>query len=245
MKKWLVILAVVIVVVTALILGARSSWAQNPNVQSCLTEHLREAMVLNREREPLYAELSQGQSREVTEGLLRMERKLLLTAPLADLWAAPYQAAGIPLLCQDLISMSETPSFVAMNPAGPDAFSNFIPADVAALEIQLNQFYSDRAYEDLADYLDHEIEKLEKAPRYNCLVKHMLESIRRMAVLTPQHAQKAKDLGWISPEILSRLVLKTNIGLLQASLDLDIMAAPLQAKGVQIICQDVPAIPRP
>nr|MBA2571563.1 hypothetical protein [Gemmatimonadota bacterium] len=67
--------------------------------------HLREAIALNRERLPLYAQLTDGASLPISRRLIRAE---LLALPLAryfDRRAQPYERAGIPLLSEAFVSM--------------------------------------------------------------------------------------------------------------------------------------------
>ncbi|ASD62768.1 hypothetical protein [Bdellovibrio bacteriovorus] len=221
------------------------SWAGLKDVRPCLSEHIHEALVLNKERKPLYMNLSDGKSKAVSDKLIWMERKLSVAVPFADAWAAPYQAAGIPILCQDFISMSETPKFQAQNPEGPDSLHNYRRPDIAGIKSRLLELYKAKAYQQLAEYADKQIVDLDQKPRYNCMVKHILESVRRMAALTPVHAQKSKAKNKVSSEFLSRTVLRSHIMLLDDSAEIDEVAAPLQAAGLPIVCQDVPYIPWP
>lgn len=211
----------------------------------CLTQHIHDAMELNKKRAPLYEHLSEGQSRIVSKKLIWMEQKLSILAPLADLWAAPYHRVGIPILCVDFVDMSETPAFKAYNPLGKESLNNFHPPDIVKLKKDLLDLYTEKAYGELALYADAQIRELDKNPRYNCMVKHILESIRRIAALAPQYDLLAKQKNKISPLFLSRTVLRSHIMLLDESAKIDFYAAPLQAEALPIVCQDVPHIPWP
>ena len=52
--------------------------------RSCTREHLEEAITLNKERQPLYAALSNNQSIAISSALIEMEHKLLRMAILSD-----------------------------------------------------------------------------------------------------------------------------------------------------------------
>lgn len=215
------------------------------DVRSCLSLHLREAMTINKQRSPIYERLSNGQSLAVSKKLISAERRVLFLAPWVDAWAAPYQKAGIPILCQDLIDMSHTPAFKAVNPDGKDSLRNFHPADVAEISKRLKEYYKAKDYNGMAHYADEQVRDLEKVPRYNCMVRHVLESIRRSAALAPIHDRKARAKMKISSLLLSRALLKSHIDVLAESSEIDALAAPLQAEALPIICQDVPHIPWP
>lgn len=221
------------------------TWAGVKNIRPCMTEHIREAMMLNKQRKPLYMQLSHGQSKTVSDKLIWLERKLLLAVPFADAWAAPYQAAGIQILCQDLIEMSETPKFQNRNPEGVDSLHGYRRPNITAIQSRLLELFRAKAYLPLAEYADSEIKDLDQKPRYNCMVRHILESIRRMAALTPIHERNALAKNMLSTEMLSRTILRTHIMLLNDFAEIDELAAPLQANALPILCQDVPYIPWP
>lgn len=215
------------------------------DVRPCLGEHVSEAMVLNKQRKAAYMQLSQGRSKKVSNALLWMERKISVAAPLADAWSAYFQSRGVQIMCDDFVPISHTPAFQAKNPQGRDSLHNFRPPDITRIKGRLLELHKARSYMEMARYADSEIIELDRVPRYNCMVKHMLESVRRMAALTPVHAQKARSQGLRSSEPLSRTVLKSHIMFLNESARIDKLAAPLQAEGLMIVCQDVPYIPWP
>ncbi len=232
-----------VVMVTVALTLPQISQAGWGDVRACLSEHVLEAIALNKQRKPVYMQLSQGRSQSVSDAMLRMENWLLLTTPFADAWAVPFQAKGIPVLCEDFVSMLLVPAFKAQNPEGPDSLYNFQQPDIEIIKDRLLTLYKAKSYIDIAEYADWLVQRLDQAPRYNCLVKHMLESIHRIATLTPVHARNAQESGMlISPEPLSRAILKSHILLLDESAKIDALAAPLQAEGLPIVCQDVPSI---
>lgn len=228
-----------------ILLSSGVAQASALDARNCVATHVRDAMKLNTERKPLYQLHSENRSTEVTDQLLKMERKLLLGAPFADAWARLYQRKGIPIMCEDFIDMSETPAFVANHPEGMISILHYRKPDALAVTKNFQSLYKVRAYVEMAHYADNLIIQLEAQPRYNCLYRHMLESIRRMAILTPQYMEMANEQSLPSTELLSRTVLKSNISLLEDSASIDQLAAPLQARGLPIICQDVPFIPWP
>jgi len=71
--------------------------------------HLREAIALNRARAPVYARLSQGRSRVVSEALILAERATLPLARWYDTRARPYHDAGVPLMPSMFVSMEGLP----------------------------------------------------------------------------------------------------------------------------------------
>ncbi|WII72924.1 hypothetical protein QJS83_03440 [Bdellovibrio sp. 22V] len=220
-------------------------FVETVQARACLTDHIRDALKINKERAPHYARLSQGRSAEISKRLISMERKLSFIVPFADAWAIPYHMAGVNILCDDFIDMAYTPKFRSQNPEGADSILNFRRPNVETIKARLFELYKAKDYQGLAYYADHKIHELESVPRYNCMVRHVLESIRRMAALAPLHDQKARHSLGVSSLFLSRTVLRSHILLLDESTLIDTLAAPLQSEGLPIVCQDVPAIPWP
>lgn len=215
------------------------------SAKACLTAHIQDAIQLNKKRAVVYSQLTNGQSEAVSKRLIRMETWLMFAVPFADGWAMPYQKAGVNILCDDFIDMSETPAFKAMNPNGKDNIANFKAVDVQPIIQDLDYLLDNNFYSHLAKYADEQIQEMDKNPRYNCMVKHVLESIRRMAILAPRHNALAKKTIKIPSITLSKIVLRNHINMLDTSSEIDVLAAPMQADGIQIVCQDVPYIPAP
>ncbi|KHD89537.1 MAG: hypothetical protein OM95_02855 [Bdellovibrio sp. ArHS] len=223
--------------------GSLGFAATSGRARACLTEHIDEAIDLNSKRAPFYEKLSSGKSKIVTKKLIAMERRLRLVAPVADFMVAKFQRAGIPMTCDYFISMNHTPKFRAVNPAGPDSLKNFRAANVDVIKKYLLKLYKQRAYGDLAQYADDLVIELEREPRYNCMVRHILESIRRIALVIPHHERLAQERLGDSSLFMANLILRSHITLLNESGEIDNLAAPLQAEALPIVCQDVPYIP--
>jgi hypothetical protein len=73
----------------------------------------------------------------------------------------------------------------------------------------------------------------------------VLESIARIGLLAPLHERMASRAKLASPLALEEDLLRAHFGGLGASAYIDTIAAPLQARGVPIVCNDVPVIPMP
>src|SRR4051812_25720307 len=75
----------------------------------CFSRHLNEAIELNKERKPLYSELSGGASEVISQRLIFFENLAYWPARFMDWQASSYQEAGIGVLCDEFISMSKVP----------------------------------------------------------------------------------------------------------------------------------------
>ena len=71
--------------------------------------HLRDAIALNRARAKIYARLSGGRSRVVSEALILGERATMPLARWYDARAQPFHDAGVPLLRWIFVPMEDLP----------------------------------------------------------------------------------------------------------------------------------------
>ncbi|HEX7241650.1 MAG TPA: hypothetical protein VF263_15330 [Longimicrobiaceae bacterium] len=207
--------------------------------------HLEEAVRLNRERMPLYSRLTGGASEAVSRRLIRWETWALPVARWVDRRARPFHAAGVPVVEAAFVPMADAPEFRERSPDPPLPLSAFRPASGRRVRRELRRALSRGGFAGVAEALRRELAALEAAPCYHCMLRHLLESMLRIAVLAPAHAARAAGRGTRSPDGLSRLLLRLHLLALPDAAKLDALAAPIQARGVPILCRDVPPIPIP
>lgn len=273
-------------------LGA-SEWDElrNRSTQGpeCFRRHLREAIELNHTRGIRYSQLSQGESQAITDKLIGLERLAIFGSYLPflgynfDERALEWQnsSARINIVCDEFISMHETPHFRPQFLDGParESFSvglsmnsdtlppSLTPRSIKRRLAQALQRQGSRSEKFVAhQHLAHEAHRLlqeleghwpsaegtylggarhdqSELRKSNCMLRHMLESIRRIARLSPRHHMRALDFGLRSPISLSDDLIKAHLKWLDEAVELDRMAAPLHRLGIPIICNDVPTIP--
>lgn len=205
--------------------------------------HVYEAMLLNQLRKPLYAELTNGRSLMVSETLIAFEKDLILKSRMADLAALPFQWAGVQIVCEDYISMNEAPVFRTHYSQGPPRLEDFIPVKVSSVKDSLQVLLDAGDFKSVEIVANDRVLALEAEPRFNCMMRHFLESIRRVAGLASIHNEKAREKLGVGSVYLSKMMVKGHLRVLDKASALDRLAAPLQAAGVPILCQDVPSIP--
>lgn len=236
-------LASLIVVLALLLPGiARSG---EPAASDCFFRHLQDAVVLNRARFPLYSKLTGRGSEKLSQRLMMMEQLATPVARYFDWRARRYQKAGIPLLCDDFIDMSETPEFSPAYDGPAPRLEEFRPEDFRTTRRALKRASREGGFEGLKTAALRELERLQGTPEFHCMSRHILESIARAAALAPRYVEDARSLGMKSPAGISRQFIDLQLFYLKEAAELDAMAAPIQASGVPILCQDVPPIPVP
>ena len=206
-----------------------------------LGTHLRAAIRLNRERRPIYAQATDGASRRISRQLIWSERWALVLSGLVDIPAHRYQRAGVPLLERELVSMSLAPPLVLPDPA-PPLLSDYTPLPTEALVRDLSAAVSSGDLERVAASARLWLAEGADAPAQGCLTRHLLESVVAIAALGPAHVEASAAAGLRDPQPLLERLLRQHIRLLPRAALLDIQAAPLQAAGVPLLCQDVPPI---
>jgi len=208
----------------------------------CMARHLREAVRLNKERMPLYSELTGGRSRAISRRLIWAERFSMPVAWYVDWRARRFQRLGIPVVCADFEPMDRTPPF-RPRIDDPPPLSAFAPADSRRIARTVERAYRAGGFAGAGAVLEGEIEALSRVPGFNCMTRHLLESALRISNGAERYAADAEARGVDSPARLSRALLSMHLTTLGEAARLDRRAAPLQAEGVPIVCQDVPPIP--
>ena len=209
----------------------------------CMALHLREALEQNRTRLPLYAAQTQGASERISKRLIALEELSLALAPRIDEPSVAYHEVGIPIVCDAVVPMAATPAFEAVNVAG--VAEAFAPIDGDAIAHSLRASLTHAGPEAAAVEAIRWLEKLQNTPHRHCMVRHVLESVARMGLLYPSHEQLARVRNMPSPLGLEEDMLRAHFAGLGMAASLDRDAAPLQARGVPILCNDLPVIPLP
>lgn len=207
-----------------------------------MARHLREALRLNKERMPLYAALTDGRSRAISRRLIWAERFSMPVAWYVDWRARRFQRLGIPVVCADFEPMERTPAF-RPRAADPPPLSAFTPADPRRIARAVERAYRAGGFAGAGEALEGEIEALSHVPGFHCMTRHLLESALRITNGARRYAADAGARGVASPARLSRGLLTLHLTTLGEAARLDRRAAPLQAEGIPIVCQDVPPIP--
>jgi hypothetical protein len=209
---------------------------------NCMHEHMLEGRSLNEERMPLYAALTDDASLEISRMLIGYETFALPFADIIDSIASPWQEAGICIGCEEFVSMDLTPPFRDGFQDGPPALGNFHSQDGAELTRNLRQTFQRESFTGLSASLEEKLDRLQAAPKFHCMLRHILESLLRISNLAPLHQNDAEALGLESTGDLSTVLVDLHLLVIAQAVSADELAAPLQAADVPIICRDVPHI---
>lgn len=209
----------------------------------CFQEHLEEAIALNESRRPKYSALTEGRSETISDTLIDSEKLSLLFAQPIDEAAEPFHEAGIRIVCDEFVSMSETPTFSERFAFAPEPIASFETVDGDRLTDDLKLAFAQGGFVALSEYADVSLSALDTPQGYHCMVRHMLESLRRIANLAPVHDAQAKEAGLDGTLAISEEMVRLHFLSISPAAKLDEQVAQLHAEGVPILCQDVPSIP--
>lgn len=210
----------------------------------CFEDHVRDAIALNTARRPIYAAMSEGASTALSDRLIAMEQGTLALAVALDRWARPYQRVGIGVMCDEFVSMEGAGAPVATEPRATPVDLDAL-FDTLADAGRLERTWEAGGFPAVAADADAMLRAVEGVPDRLCMTRHLLESIRRGAGLATRHAVAARAAGFRfqSPARLSRAFVRMQAEALPLAAALDRDAAPLQARGVPILCHDLPPVP--
>jgi len=208
----------------------------------CMRRHVEDGRSLNRERMPLYEALTGGASLPVSRMLIGYETLSLPFADSVDRQAEPWQREEICVACFAFVSMEETPPFRDAFEGAPPDLAEYRPPDAVRLARSLRRAQRDGGFAGLRAELEARLAALDPFPGFHCMLRHILESMLRIASLAPLCDRMARDRGLASPLDVSSALMDLHFAVLGQAVALDGMAAPLQAGGVPILCQDLPPI---
>ena len=139
--------------------------------------------------------------------------------------------------------------------SGVSEFREHFPFDALPLEAfqkqngnwiagKILKAYRLRGFEGASAQATTELVRLGADRTYHSMLRHILESVIRVANLAPLHEKFRVDSGVKESTLpLSKWLFFSHFSAFQFSTWLDAKAAPLQSRGVPILFQDVPAIP--
>lgn len=139
--------------------------------------------------------------------------------------------------------MSLTPPFQASYEQGAPDLRDYLTPNSRVITRDLRQGLRQGGFEGLEYQAMKWYDVFAGEPRFNCLIRHFLESTVRSARLAVKYNQYAQENKLRSPDRLMLRYLQLSFFTFSQAIALDRKAAPLQAQGLPILCRDVPHIP--
>lgn len=207
-----------------------------------MRRHLLEAIALNKERKERYAKLTGGKSIRYSNILIWSERLALISALFFDLIGNYYQRRGVKFIQAAFVEMSLAPVFQERYPAEINYQTALELVSTKPLHQLISKQLKNNDFQGVVDSCNYYLEILSTQPAYYCMLRHLIESIRRIAFLQPLHAKKCKDLDIRTPIRTTKFLLRSHLLLLNPGEKFDLKIASIQQTGVPILYQDLPPI---
>ncbi len=224
-------------------IGFASAKPNSQAFEECASEHLWDAIAINKARLPVYAMLSDQDSKTLSRLLIASEYAALFVAYPFEAKARYFWREGIPILCKDFVSMSTVKPMDGLLEAYPPSLSEFSPPDGVKMKNDLLRVLKSDGCIGVHHAIEGVLPELAEEPRFLCMTRHILESAARVAWLAPQYDEMAEEKGLKrKPSELSQAVLELHLKSIPLAVALDRRAAHLAARGVRVLCDDVPVI---
>jgi len=212
------------------------------NKMQDLARHLKEAIQLNTERMPFYAKLSNNQTVPFSKELIRYEKLALLGAWIFDRTGDKLQQHGIPYLKAEFVEMSSVPSFAKKYPSSINYTNSLKKIDIHCWQQTFNLALKNKDLEKIVSTALEFLDVLSAQPHVYCMLRHIVESLGRIAYLLPWHEKLCKQQNIKSPKSYSFILLKLHVRSFIKTTQFDEAVAPIQQSGLPFIYQDLPHI---
>ncbi len=209
-----------------------------------LRKHLKDAIEINQTRMPLYAEASNGQTLKFSKKLIKAEKWALWGTHIFDNQGDKLQSRGIPYIKSEFVDMKHTPSFSLHYPPSIDFTRPHAEITIDSLKKDLKKKIQTKNHDGIVVLCDDHLQRLDSQLHVYCMLRHLLESMRRIAYMIPFHHESCKNQNIVFPEQYSYYLLKIHLLLLKPSKSLDENVVPIQQKGIPFLFQDFPHIPK-
>lgn len=208
--------------------------------------HLKEAVVINRQRRLVYAKATNNRSYPLSTQLILSELMLLPLAKYFDWQGREFNVQGIPIITDDFVSMQSIKE-VGESPLlqnGPDVQRTFqLKQAVQNYVRQIKPLLAEHEFYEICQYTEQCITQIETIERnmgvHYAMLIHLLESIGLAAVNAIGYA----SLSAGRTQGLSRRLITIQMYALKGAIRVDIAAQKIHAMGAGIIVNDVPKIP--
>lgn len=207
----------------------------------CFYDHVKDAIVLNKIRKPLYAKATNKDSLKISRYLILWERFIILKSRKYDRKAAQFNQMGIPFMCEDFVDMKLTPEIILNTSQIPRPYLSSQSPKGKAIKSRLKTSLQE-GYKSFKKQTENEIQRLEMNSSYDCLLRHLLESLRRTGDLAPRYLERTPKQHKKKLNKLLTKYLKLQIFGISQAIFIDKKARSIQAKGIPILCNDVPHV---
>lgn len=210
---------------------------------NCLSDHLLEAIEMNSHRRALYAELTDGKSKLLSDIVVNAERAAYFPALYLDHRGRRFARKGLGIFCDYVGTRATAKPFAARFDFEPQHISLYKRPNARRIIRRLQEFKKREDYRGLQQAIRDEIDRLAPYPTFHAMLRHNLRTALRTATLVPVHLKMARERGIRSPKALLHQYLDNGITTVNYGIFIDSIAAKFHAQGVPMIHNDLPQVP--
>ena len=204
--------------------------------------HIKEAIAINRKRKPLYASITCGKSKKLSNLIIFLQYCLLPVAKIFDRIGSKHNRKEIPIIANDFVSLENLPSHTQpvkrKNIADTDTFETI----QGRLTLFAKNIHKKTPFEEIFTKTHNElvfIKQVEDALSSNfSLLKHLLESICFISRNSISYERKSNG----ATSSLSYRLILLHILFLRKILFIDRWAQKFHQEDVGILVNDMPSI---
>ncbi len=201
-----------------------------------------DAIELNTQRMPRYADLTQGASLPFSRKLIFWEKTLVSFSWLVDRIGKKYQDKGIPYLVNEFLDMKLAPEFSENFPEGIDFKKPLEEIEIKSWKDKINGAIKKDELPTLNACLLEWHTTLSHQVHVYCMTRHLVESMWLIQSLIPGYDDICHDANMRSPKKHSYDLIRWHLRLLNYGKKFDENVAFIQNMGVPFIFQDVPEV---
>lgn len=204
--------------------------------------HLIDAIRRSTARKPRYAALTNDESLPISIQLIVWEKLAIPVAWYFDHMGDRYQRQGIPFIRAEMVEGRDIPPFAETYPPGIPYWEPAKRYSMNSLARSIRRATRAKDFERVFQLCEFALLDLSTQVHVNCCVRHLLESVRRVATLVEHHERQCSQLGIKPPTTYSQQLIMAHLWVMEQAEDLDRRAAVIQNAGVPILFQDLPFI---
>lgn len=204
----------------------------------CFGEHFSDAIAKNQVKRDYYHDLTRGQSDRLYALLILGEKSGLSLSKKYDQSAEHYKALGFNLWCDEFEGKDLNPLPPVLGPKLEN--TALYPIGFWQLRKELLRLARSKDIKAIQMWSYNQITLLKNNPYHHCMLRHVLESIYRLAYFYELRKDKIKESKLPDPLKMTIKMIKLHAQSIPGTILIDRDAYKIQIQGIPIVCHELP-----
>lgn len=206
--------------------------------KACFGEHFSDALAKNDVKRDYYHELTNGQSDRLYALLIFGEKSGLMLSKKYDRAAELYQEHGFNLWCDEFAGKDLNPAPPVLGPKLEN--TALYPIGFWQLRKELLLLARNKDMKMIQVWSYNQIVLLQNNPKHHCMLRHVLESVYRLAYFYNLRKDKIIESKLPDPLKMTLKMIKLHAQSIPGSILIDRDAYKIQIQGIPILCHELP-----